>query len=214
MRKVAHTCSPPFPRRKACCFTLQIRKEKVSDKIVLDVTVEDLKSLGLSLGEARLFRREADVVVAAQSSSASPVAFAAPLSMPPPSSASSVGAGVAAAASHAMPASPPPSAPPRVLATSNFKSEYDKVECPEFQHQLFSSMLSFITVMCDHHGTSATAAKDLFHRLQGESFENPLELLTQVQVAATRIWTSTQTLQGVGVCTTNNVAVSIAYLLL
>ena len=48
-------------------------------------------------------------------------------------------------------------------------------------------------------GAPTAAAEDLFHRLQGESFENPQELLSQVQVAATRIWTSTQKLQGAGV---------------
>ncbi len=171
----------------------------MSDKIVMDLTVDDLKSLGLSLGEARLFKREADVAMAAQSCAASPPAVAASPLMQPLGPSSSVGAGGVAAAVHAMPASPPPPALPRLFATSNFKREYDKAECPEYQDQLFSSMRSFINVMCNHHSAPAAAAKDLFHRLQGESFENPLELLTQVQVAATRIWTSTQQLQGVGV---------------
>ena len=53
--------------------------------------------------------------------------------------------------------------------------------------------------MCNRHSVPPAAGKDLFHRLQGESFENPEELLSQVQVAATRIWTSTQKLQGAGV---------------
>jgi hypothetical protein len=165
----------------------------------MDLTIEDLKSLGLSLGEARLFKREADVALAAQSSAASPLTAVAPPSMQPLSAPASVGAGGAAVAVHAMPASPPPPAPPRLFATSNFKREYDKAECPEYQDQLFSSMRSFINAICNHHSAPAAAGKDLFLRLQGESFENPLELLTQVQVAATRIWTSTQQLQGAGV---------------
>jgi hypothetical protein len=45
----------------------------------------------------------------------------------------------------------------------------------------------------------AAAGKELFHRLQGELFETPKKLLSQVQVAAMRIWTSTQQLQGAGV---------------
>ena len=60
-------------------------------------------------------------------------------------------------------------------------------------------MHSFIMGICDRHSVPAAAGKELFHRLQGESFENPKELLSQVQVAATRIWTSTQKLQGAGV---------------
>jgi hypothetical protein len=60
-------------------------------------------------------------------------------------------------------------------------------------------MHAFIMGMCDRHSVPPAAGKDLFHRLQGESFENPEELLLQVQVAATRIWTSTQKLQGAGV---------------
>ncbi len=67
------------------------------------------------------------------------------------------------------------------------------------QHELFASMHSFIILMCDRHSVSPAAGKDLFHRLQGESFQNPEELLSQIQVAATRIWTSTQKLQGAGV---------------
>jgi len=69
-------------------------------------------------------------------------------------------------------------------------------ESPELQHELFSSMHSFITLMCVRHKQPAAAGKDLFLRLQGESFENPKELLSEIQVAATRIWTSTQKLQG------------------
>ena len=83
--------------------------------------------------------------------------------------------------------------------SSNFKREYAAVECPELQHQLFSSMHSFLMVMCVHCKQPASAGKDLFLRLQGESFENPKELLSEIQVAATRIWTSTQKLQGGGV---------------
>ncbi len=53
--------------------------------------------------------------------------------------------------------------------------------------------------MCSRHSVPPAARKDLFHKLHGESFENPEELLSQVQVAATRTWTSAQKLQGAGV---------------
>ncbi len=72
------------------------------------------------------------------------------------------------------------------------------MECPELQHELFASIHCFIMGMCERHSVPPAAGKDLFHRLQGESFENPKEILSQVQVAATRIWTSTQKLQGAG----------------
>jgi hypothetical protein len=73
------------------------------------------------------------------------------------------------------------------------------------QHQLFSSIYSFVTLMCVRYEQPAAAGKDLFLRLQGESFENPKELLSEIQVAATRIWTSTQKLQGAGVDKSLNV---------
>ena len=88
---------------------------------------------------------------------------------------------------------------PRTLASSNFKREHALKESPELQHELFSGIHSFITLMCVRHKLPAAAGKDLFLRLQGESFENAKELLSEIQVAATRIWTSTQKLQGGGV---------------
>ena len=62
----------------------------------------------------------------------------------------------------------------RTLAASNFKREHGLVECPVLQHVLFSSMHGFIIVgVCDRHSVPPAAGKDLLHRLQGESFENP-----------------------------------------
>jgi hypothetical protein len=121
------------------------------------------------------------------------------------------GAAAAATALSSMSLSPAPSAAaasldaPRTLASSNFKREHALKESPELQHELFSSMHSFITLMCVRHQQPAAAGKDLFLRLQGESFENPKELLSEIQVAATRIWTSTQKLQGAGVDKSLNV---------
>jgi len=98
--------------------------------------------------------------------------------------------------SHSSAAAPPL---PRTLLSSNFRREHAAAECPELQHQLFSSMHSLIGDMCTLHKQPAAAGKELFVRLQGESFENPKELLSEIQVAASRIWTSTQKLQGAGV---------------
>ncbi len=160
--------------------------------MLLDLTMEDLKSLGLSLAKARIFKKEADAL----SAPASP-ALAPPTSSVthPPSAAAPAAAGGAAAPVPAM--SCP--ADERTLLTSEFKRSHDAAECPELQHELFGSIHCFIMGMCERHSVPSAAGKDLFHRLQGESFENPRELLSQVQVAATRIWTSTQKLQGAGV---------------
>ena len=136
-------------------------KEKITDDIVGTFSVDELRSLGLSIGDAKRF------IIAIQQESSPPLVVS--------------------------------QVAPRTLESSNFKREYALKESPELQHELFSSMHSFITLMCVRHQQPAAAGKDLFLRLQGESFENPKELLLEIQVAATRIWTSTQKLQGAGV---------------
>ncbi len=164
----------------------------MTDKVIPGLTIDDLRILGLSLGEARSFKMEVDGAAAP----ASP-ALALPASSVthPPSAAVASAAGGAAAPVPAMPCP----ADERTLETSEFKRLHDAAECPELQHVLFASIHCFIVGMCERHSVPSAAGKDLFHRLQGESFENPKELLSQVQVAATRIWTSTQKLQGAGV---------------
>jgi GrpB-like predicted nucleotidyltransferase (UPF0157 family) len=144
-------------------------KENVTDDIVGAFSIDELRALGLSIGDAKRF------IIAVQQEQAAPHAHVAP------------GPAV------------PSQADERTLATSQFRRLHDVAESPELQHVLFSSIHGFIMGMCDRHSVPPAAGKDLFHRLQGESFENPKELLSQVQVAATRIWTSTQKLQGAGV---------------
>jgi hypothetical protein len=167
------------------------------------MSVENLRAIGLNMGDAVLVKDEIDALAA-------PAVLSPPLPVQPHSAASSpaaAGGGAAAAAtalsSMSLSPAPAPAAAsldaPRSLASSNFKREHALRESPELQHELFSSMHSFITLMCVRHQQPAAAGKDLFLRLQGESFENPKELLSEIQVAATRIWTSTQKLQGGGV---------------
>ena len=160
------------------------------------MSVEELRAIGLTMGNAKLVKDEIDALT-------KPAAAA----LPPPA----VQPHSAATALSSMSLSPAPSPAaasldaPRTLASSNFKREHALKESPELQHELFSSMHSFITLMCVRHQQPAAAGKDLFLRLQGESFENPKELLSEIQVAATRIWTSTQRLQGAGVDVAFNV---------
>jgi hypothetical protein len=164
----------------------------MDDDVIGDLTKDDLAKAGFVTGNAIKFLK-AFAVLSPVSTAISGAASAAP--------AASGGAAAAHAVSPTPTSSSPPlpPAPPSSLSKSNFKREYGLTECPELQHQLFSSMHSFITLMCDRHSVPPAAGKDLFHRLQGESFQNPEELLSEIQVAATRIWTSTQKLQGGGV---------------
>jgi hypothetical protein len=185
----------------------------MDDDVAGDLTKDDLAKAGFVTGNAIKFLKAFAALslaptAIADAASASPTAGGVAAKwhhrMQKISQGGAAGGGGSAAV-HAVPPphtsfSPPtPPVPPSSLANSNFKREYDLAECPELQHELFSSMHSFIALMCDRHSVPPAAGKDLFHRLQGESFENPQELLSQIQVAATRIWTSTQKLQGAGV---------------
>jgi hypothetical protein len=163
----------------------------LDDDVIGDLSKEDLVKVGFATGNAIKFLKAFAVLSPALT------AISGAASTHP-----AAGGGAAAHAissSSTFSSSSLPSASPSSLAKSSFKRLYDAAECPELQHELFSSMHAFIMGMCERHSVPAAAGKDLFHRLQGESFENPKELLSQVQVAATRIWTSTQKLQGAGV---------------
>lgn len=159
----------------------------MDDDVIGDLTKEDLAKAGFVTGNAVKFLKAFAVSSSSPSAAGGGGAVTSPLPSLPPS----------------LP--PLASDEPRTLASSNFKREHALKESPELQHQLFSSMHSFITLMCVRHQQPAAAGKDLFLRLQGESFENPKELLSEIQVAATRIWTSTQKLQGAGVDKSLNV---------
>jgi hypothetical protein len=169
------------------------------------MSVEHLKSIGLNTGDAVLVKDAIDALAAPTSPAVHKGGSDA--GSPASGAAAKGGGSVAAAAvgmsslslspsSHSSAAAPPL---PRTLLSSNFRREHAAAECPELQHQLFSSIHSLIGDMCTLHKQPAAAGKELFVRLQGESFENPKELLSEIQVAASRIWTSTQKLQGAGV---------------
>jgi GrpB-like predicted nucleotidyltransferase (UPF0157 family) len=167
-------------------------KEKVSDDVACSLSTEDLRALGLSVGDARRFSVAVQQEMAALQSKIKGSAAE--------SGGSTVGDIGSALPSPSLSLSttpPPPAAVvARSLASSNFKRAYEAADCPELQHELFSSMHSFLAIFCHLYGAPASAAKSLFQRLQGEAFENPQELLSEIQVAASRIWTSTQKLQG------------------
>jgi hypothetical protein len=193
--------------RSAACSSrpyCACRKEGITNKVLAKMSVEHLKSIGLNLGDAVLVKDAIDALAAPPSPA---VHKGGSDAGSPASAASSKGGGSVATAAVGMsslslsPSSLPAAAPPlpRTLLSSNFRREHAAAECPELQHQLFSSMHSLIGDMCTLHKQPAAAGKELFVRLQGESFENPKELLSEIQVAASRIWTSTQKLQGAGV---------------
>jgi GrpB-like predicted nucleotidyltransferase (UPF0157 family) len=144
-------------------------REHVTDDIVGALSSEELRALGLSIGDAKRFSL-------------------------------SVQKELASLQDHSFPLPPPSVSAERTLASSNFLVAHEAApDNVKKQHELFASIDGFIAGMCSYFGAPAAAAEDLFQRLQSESFENPQELLSQIQVAATRIWTSTQKLQGKGV---------------
>ena len=173
-----------------------LRKAKVTDGILSDLTEQQLEKLGLALGEIVAFRKEAAALAAPPSSSAAA------------GGGGSVGGGAAATTALSSmslsPPSPPAASEERSFASSNFILLYEG-DVTQHQHELFAGIHGFIKAMCRRFGVPDAAGEDLFQRLQGESFENPHELLSQIQVAATRIWTSTQKLQGAGVDKSLNV---------
>jgi hypothetical protein len=70
-------CSRVIPYLKSIlsAFKRCVRKEKLSDDIIGDVSVEELKSVGLSLGDARRFKKEVDATAAAASPALKKCAF-------------------------------------------------------------------------------------------------------------------------------------------
>jgi hypothetical protein len=208
--------SPPHS-----CF----RKEDISNTVLPAMSVEELKALGLSLGNAKLVKTKIDALKSCSTGGSAADAASAghpsascvqvmeicKLTAAAAAQLLAINKGdVQAAIGHhflhrssSTPSST--SSEPRTLASSNFKRAHAGSECPQLQHQLFGSIHQFILHMCRRHSQPAAAANDFFQRLQGESFENPKELLSQIQVAATRIWTSTQRLQGCGVDAAFNV---------
>jgi hypothetical protein len=148
----------------------------MDDEVIGDLTKEDLLKVGFVTGNAIKFLK-AFVLTSSDMSllSISPSSpRAAPPTSPavqPHSSAAAAAAGVAAASSAASSPAPASDGKPLTLMSSNFKRQHAAVECPELQHQLFSSMHSFLTLMCVRYKQPASAGKDLFLRLQGESFE-------------------------------------------
>ena len=152
----------------------------MDDDVIGDLTKEDLVKVGFATGNA-IKCLKAFAVLSPAPTSVAGAASASP--------AAGGGAASHVVSSSSTSSSPPLlSTPPSSLAKSNFKRLYDAGECPELQHQLFSSMHSFIMGICDIHSVPAAAGKELFHRQQGESFENPRGLLSQVKVGGGGCW--------------------------
>ncbi len=164
-------------------FHAWCRKEDITNEVLALMTIDDLRSIGLSIGNSRRVMREVDA------------------HMSPAAGVSGAAAAVVDVSSLSLSPLPPPSpSSKRTLASSHFKAAHAAAkDVVKFQHEMFAAIFAFLVAICRVFNAPTAAAEDLFHRLQGESFENPKELLSQIQVAATRIWTSTQKLQGAGV---------------
>merc|ERR1711871_1706948 len=80
---------------------------------------------------------------------------------------------------------------------SNFKRTYAVTGAPSQQHQLLGAVHDLLKLYCARHGFAEAAATAFFDRLQSQAFTNAGELLTAVQHAAQRMWTSTLVLEDV-----------------
>ncbi len=176
-----------------------------------EMSKDDLLKVGFVLGNAAKFIK----AFAALSSAAPSIAG-------PASSHFAAGGGVAAPvhdmASLALSPSPPISTAAvveRTFASSNFKLIYERTEAPQFQDQvltathrllhspphahpqLFLPLRLLLVAYCTSRGTAEAVALSFFQDIQRESFKHHDELLDKdkMEVAATRIWTSAQTLQ-------------------
>lgn len=166
-----------------------------------------MKSLGLSLGESKKFLKEiANLTISsAPTSEAGEVILSSIGSIMDPSFMQTT---------HAAAASCFPGL--RSFASSNFKRIYDQTECPKYQDQvrqmpssklvfvvfisqtfsqIFGALRHLLSAYCTACNATQTAALATFERLQKEAFIHADELIGEIEVAATRLWTSALSLE-------------------
>ena len=100
------------------------RSQKITNDVVADLTSDDLKSLGLTLGESKLFLKEV-------------AKLSAPLGAAGGAALTGAGAIIGTSPSYTPPVSFDVSSPVlRCFASSNFKRIYNQTECPKYQDQV------------------------------------------------------------------------------
>jgi hypothetical protein len=101
------------------CAKAVDRKEKITDKVAVDLSVEELKSIGLAFGEAKLFKKELDALASpAASSLSAPASSLAAGGATAGTPALGGGGGGGGAAAAALSSSPPLSSPSLALDAS------------------------------------------------------------------------------------------------
>ena len=85
----------------------------------------------------------------------------------------------------------------RTFANSNFKRLYDQAEVPDYQDELLFALRSVLVGYCKKHGLPEDCAKLMFEKMQREAFKQMHELLSKVESASQRVWTSAIRLDGV-----------------
>jgi hypothetical protein len=79
---------------------------------------------------------------------------------------------------------------PASFDVSNFKRHYLALKSVEHQHQLFAAVHALILGYCRMHGLDPARGEDFFRRLQREAFKKVDELLSEMDAASQRMWTS------------------------
>eukprot|EP00668_Euglena_longa_P029577 GGOE01036932.1.p1 GENE.GGOE01036932.1~~GGOE01036932.1.p1 ORF type:complete len:650 (+),score=124.20 GGOE01036932.1:36-1952(+) len=112
-------------------------------------------------------------------------AVVTPLHRPdgPPASRTGTGQTAAAVVPAARPTRP-------LFHECAFKEHYDAAKAPQFPHQLLDAVHSLIFGYAAHRGIDETKAEAFFRELQDTAFTHVKELLSDIESAAGRIWTS------------------------
>ena len=138
---------------------------------MFDMTVEDLKGLGLPVGDAKLFHKEAAKLASSAPATPAPVA--------------SAGGGGAAVSSLS---------PSACDAYTLFLSAYDAAQAPQYPDQLLAAVreTTFAFSRKLHVGEAEVAR--YFREVQAEALEHKDELLDSMAESAVLIWTSAKRL--------------------
>ena len=143
----------------------------MTDMVMFDMTVDDLKGFGLPVGDAKLFHKEA-----------AKLASSAPAS---PAPAASAGGGGAAVSSLS---------PSACDAYTLFLSAYDAAQAPQYPDQLLAAVRETIFAFSRKSAVVESEVHRYFREVQGEALEHKDELLDSIAESAVLIWTSAKRL--------------------
>ena len=143
----------------------------MTDLVMFDMTVEELKGLGMPVGEAKLFHKEA-----------AKLASSAPAS---PAPAASAGGGGAAVSSVSLSGSD---------AYAAFLAAYDAAQAPQYPDQLLAAVRETVFAFSRKIRVNEAEVVRYFKEMQAEALEHKDELLDSIAESAVLIWTSAKRL--------------------